>query len=185
MHNFFMHNRVNPNHGGIDHLQQERSPWKRNQFFSENAIIRREHDVKKGRAPDSFLDRQDYEFELSNFLHHERRILNQCIANLKIEIAPTVYNGNGYSFCLLDAEFCYFLLTSNRKAGSFFSRLKCGKLLKKEEVKQFLKDFSAYLIMQHNCPLKSACEDPTMCEGSFFLPFLKKQLSECPCWQPL
>ena len=67
MHNFFMHNRVNPNHGGIDHLQQERSPWKRSQFFSENAIIRREHDVKKGRAPDSFLDRQDYEFELSNF----------------------------------------------------------------------------------------------------------------------
>ena len=79
-----MHKRINPNHGGIDHLQQERSPWKRNQFFSENAIIRREHDVKKGRAPDSFLDRQDYEFELSNFLHHERRILNQCIANLKI-----------------------------------------------------------------------------------------------------
>ena len=30
-----MHKRINPNHGGIDHLQQERSPWKRNQFFSE------------------------------------------------------------------------------------------------------------------------------------------------------
>lgn len=163
--------RTNPNHGGIDHSQQAKSPWTKGQFVSMNAIIRREYDVKKGKAPDSFLEREEYNCKRDNFLHHERQTLNKCLANLRIKAEKAAYNGNGYSFCLLDAEFCYFLLTSNRKAGSFFSRLKNGNTLKKTEAKQFLEDFSEYLIMQHHCPLKSACKDPTICEGSFFALF--------------
>ena len=169
----YQHNkRINPHDGGVDHSTQPRSIWEKSSYFSEGSIIHREYVNKKGEAPDSFVEREEYKNTYENFLHNERRILKRCLKNLGVSVEKRAYNGNGYSFCLLDAEFCYFLLTSNRKPNlSFFSRLKCGKFLETSEIIQFLDDFSAYLIMQHNCTLKAACEDPAMSKGSFFLHF--------------
>ena len=114
--------RINPNEGGVDHSKQPRSTWKRNHQFSEGAVIHREYVTKKGKAPDSFTERQEYNYKYQDFLHNERRILNKCRENLGVSVKKQAYNGNGYSFCLLDAEFCYFLLPSNRQVNlSFFS----------------------------------------------------------------
>ncbi len=166
--------RVNPNLGGVDHSKQTKSPWEKGGYISMNSIIIREYEAKKGKKPDSFEKRKDYEYKRENFLHHERRILKKCILYLNVEVKPTTRNGNGYAFCLLDAEFCYFLLTNNRKAKGFFSKLKQGEPLATSQVEQFIYDFSFYLDSQHNCTLIEALKDPAMCKGSFFLPFFKK-----------